>query len=148
MKLEDIAEILRYQDKREPASEDEETDRNGLVYGEAKPDDFDPVTGFLIPQGMSKVGLFKQPKKYALRKNDILMFYSVAATKIGLSGLVIDDVLAVPARVLVIVRPYAVSPKGLFMYLRSPAIREDIARMACPTGSETKGFISLEDLRS
>lgn len=48
------AEIPRFQDRREAAGEDEETDRNGLAYGVAKPEDFDPVTGSLILQGMSK----------------------------------------------------------------------------------------------
>ena len=147
MKLQDIAEILRFQDRREPAYEDEEEDRNGLVYGEAKPDDFDPVTGFLIPGGMSRVGLFRHPKKYALRKNDLLMFYNGAVDKIGLTGLVIDEVLAVPARILCIIRPYAVSGPGLFMYLRSQTIRKDILGLARPTSSETKAFLSLETLR-
>lgn len=108
MKLEDIAEVLRFQDKRESAYEDEETDRNGLVYGEAKPDDFDPVTGFPVPAACRVWAFSGSRKKYALRINDLLMFYNGAMDKIGLTGMVIDDVVAVSARILCIIRPYAV----------------------------------------
>lgn len=148
MKLEDIAEILRFQDRREAAYEGESPESDNLVYGEAKPENFDPVTGFLIPGGMSLVGLYRQPRKYALRKYDILMFFNGAMEKIGLAGLVIDETRAVPARVLCIIRPYAVSSQGLFLYLRTQTIRNEIMSLARSTSSDTKAFINLEKLRN
>lgn len=67
MKLEQIAEVLRFQERREPAYEGEEPGGDE-VCGEAKPENFDNLTGFLLPEGMGTVGLFQPPKKYAIRK--------------------------------------------------------------------------------
>lgn len=147
MKLDDIAEILRFQDRREPAHEGEEAEAESLVYHEAKPDDFDSAAGFLLPDGMSLCGLFRKPGRYALRKGDILMFFNGSHEKIGLCGLVIDDVLAVPARVLCIIRPYAVPPAALFMYLRTAEIRSDIQKLAAFNNKTKKAFVNLESLR-
>lgn len=75
------------------------------------------------------------------------MFYNGAMDKIELTGMVIDDVVVVPARILCIIRPYAVSSQGLFMYLRTRTIRNDIAKLASPTTSKTKGLLGLDTLR-
>lgn len=148
MRLEQIAEVLRFQDRRERAYDSEIVNEGEMVYGEARPDDFDAGTGFLIPRLMERVGLFRPPGRYALRRGDILLFFNGSAERLGFCGMVVDQVVAVPARVLCIIRPYDVPAAGLFLYLREDAVRREIAGLARRDRKDNKGFVNIADIRA
>lgn len=76
-----------------------------------------------------------------------MLFFNGAPDRIGLVGIVIDDVMAVPSRSLCIIRPYAVPPVCLFLYLRTAEIRREIQSLARANSFDRKSFVNIESLR-
>ncbi len=146
MKLGEIASIRRYQDKRENAHDDEIV--NGQeIWLEIKPDNFDPLTGFVMPENLDRVGLFRHPDDFALQKNDILMVFQGAPGRIGQAGLMVDALIAVPSRVLCTIRAKSCDPIGLFFWLSRREIVEDMAKLSKFNPKNGKAFLSLNSIR-
>ena len=148
MKIDDIAEVMRFQDRREAAADGEEPGEKEHVWSEVKVENFDPLTGFVMPEGLGLIELYRAPRKYALRKHDILMYVNGAREKIGLAGLVIDSPRAVPSRATCVIRCFQPVALALYYFLREPAIREELVRSACRDTTGAKAFLTQEGIRN
>lgn len=147
MTINEIAEVLRFQDRRESAYEGEEPGRDISVWEEVRLENFDPMSGFVMPEALGHVGLFKPPRKYALQKLDILLYFNGAKDRLGTAGLVLDDILAVPARTICIIRCFRSEALPLFFFLRDDEVRADLVRAAGKDSVGAKSFLTQEAIR-
>ena len=147
MKIGDVAEILRFRDRREAAFEGEEPD--GMeVWGEVKPANLDPLTGFVMSEKLGKVGVFRYPRHFALKERDILLCFHGVPARIGQVGMVVEPVKAIPASVMCIIRAHGMNPFALYPLLMQDPVRREFEKLATFTPKNGKAFLSLDHIRN